>query len=65
MVLDNFFNHATFCYSFLLLFIHQNRSIIAGLLHGVGCNVVSAFGTNISRYDVYYKMYREEENKIK
>lgn len=34
-----------------------HRSIIAGLLHGVGCNVVSAFGTDISQYDKYYEMY--------
>lgn len=40
-----------------------HRSIIAGLLHGVGCNVVSAFGTNISRYDMYYKLYCDENNK--
>ena len=42
-----------------------HRSIIAGILHGVGCNVISAFGNNISRYDIYYKLYREEEKKIK
>lgn len=40
-----------------------HRSIIAGLLHGVGCNVISAFGTNISQYDMYYKLYCDENNK--
>lgn len=44
-----------------------HRSIIAGLLHGVGCNVVSAFGNSISQYDIYYKMYLaiEKERKMK
>ena len=36
-----------------------HRSIVAGLLHGVGCNVQSAFGNDISRYGIYYKMYCE------
>lgn len=40
-----------------------HRSILAGILHGVGCNVQSAFGTDISRYDIYYKLYREIEKE--
>ena len=44
-----------------------HRSIIAGLLHGVGSNVTSAFGTDISRYDIYRKMYLaiEKEGAMK
>lgn len=44
-----------------------HRSIIAGLLHGVGCNVISAFGNSISQYDIYYKMYlaKEKEREMK
>lgn len=41
-----------------------HRSILAGLLYGCGCNVSSAFGTNISRYHVYYEMYRDYEQKL-
>lgn len=40
-----------------------HRSILAGILHGAGCNVQSAFGTDISRYDIYYKLYREMEKE--
>lgn len=40
-----------------------HRSIIAGLLHSVGCNVTSAFGTNISEYDKYYEMYKYNKYK--
>lgn len=40
-----------------------HRSIIGGILHGVGCNVKSTiYGYNISDYDKYYQMYRSEEN---
>ena len=39
-----------------------HRSIIAGLLHGVGCNVISAFGNSVSQYDIYYKMYLDINN---
>ena len=44
-----------------------HRSIIAGLLHGVGCNVISTFGTDISKYDIYRKMYLaiEKEGEMK
>lgn len=38
-----------------------HRSILAGILHGVGCNVISAFSTNISKYDIYYDLYRNAE----
>ena len=40
-----------------------HRSIIAGVLHGVGVNVTSTFGTDISCYDKYYQMYRDAEKK--
>lgn len=40
-----------------------HRSIIAGILHGTGINVMSAFGNSISQYDKYYSMYREYEGK--
>lgn len=40
-----------------------HRSIIAGILHGVGCNVMSAFGNSISNYDIYYKWYRDIEKE--
>lgn len=39
-----------------------HRSIIAGLLHGVGCNVTSAFGNSVSQYDIYHKMYLDINN---
>lgn len=42
-----------------------HRSILAGLLHGVGSNVQSAFVNNISQYDIYRTMYCEIENKNK
>lgn len=42
-----------------------HRSIIAGLLHGVGCNVSSSMNNDISQYDVYRTMYCEIENKNK
>lgn len=42
-----------------------HRSIIAGILHGVGCNVMSAFGNSISSYDIYYQMYRDYEKEYK
>lgn len=38
-----------------------HRSILAGILHGVGCNVMSASGTSISKYDIYYDLYRDFE----
>lgn len=39
-----------------------HRSILAGLLHGAGCNVISSFGTDISKYDVYYEMYKNKRD---
>ena len=41
-----------------------HRSILAGLLYGVGCNVKSSFGTNISQYGVYYEMYKNKRENI-
>lgn len=40
-----------------------HRSILAGLLYGVGCDVKSSFGTDISKYKIYYEMYTIERNK--
>lgn len=39
-----------------------HRSIIAGLLQGVGCNVVTDTGND---YTAYYRMYRKTEAELK